>query len=186
LYGASSDCQTLKREQRADDFGERYLANQTGKANESLRGEELRPYVLIFVVTNVMQTEQTPRRLRRLGLMIDLASHVLSFLRKERINMKFRIVTDSEFWLEGPYGFLTAKFNVDRDGHQVSYDLFSPKYDVHLKEEALRDVERLDMIVEERGEWDYEKSIEELWLVLDCVKLWAWQKGFAVKGEEPI
>jgi hypothetical protein len=118
--------------------------------------------------------------------MIDLASSVLNFLKEERINMKFRVVTDSEFWLEGPYGFLTAKFKVNRDAHQVSYDLFSPKYDVHLKEEVLRDVKRLDLIVEEKGKWDYEKSIEELWLVLDCVKLWARQEGFAVKEHKSI
>jgi hypothetical protein len=118
--------------------------------------------------------------------MTDLASSVLDFLEEEGINMKLKIVTDSEFWLEGPYGFLTAKFMVSRDAHQVSYDLFSPKYDVHLEEKALRDVERLDMIVEEKGKWDYEKSIEELWLVLDCVKLWAQQEGFAVKERKLI
>jgi hypothetical protein len=118
--------------------------------------------------------------------MIDLASSLLNFLKEERINMKFKTVTDSEFWLEGPYGFLTAKFRVNHDAHRVSYDLFSPKYDVHLKEEVLRDVERLDMIMEEKGKWDYEKSIEELWLVLDSVKVWARQEGFAVKEEKLI
>jgi hypothetical protein len=75
--------------------------------------------------------------------MIDLASNVLNFLKEQRINMKFQKITDSEFWLEGPYGFLNAKFKVNLDAHQVSYDLFSPKYDVHLKEEVLTDVKKL-------------------------------------------
>jgi hypothetical protein len=116
----------------------------------------------------------------------NLTSKLSDFLKEEKIKMKLRIISDSEFWLEGPYGFLTAKFRVAKDSHQVLYDLFSPKYDVHLKEEALRDVEKLDMIVEERGKWDYEKSIEGLWLVLDCVKLWAHENRFSVEEKSLI
>jgi hypothetical protein len=116
----------------------------------------------------------------------NLTSKLLDFLREEKIKMKLRMISNSEFWLEGPYGFLTVKFRVDKGNHQVLYDLFSPKYDVHLKEEALRDVERLDMIVEERGKWDYEKSIEDLWLVLDCVRLWAQENRFNVTEKRLI
>jgi hypothetical protein len=116
----------------------------------------------------------------------SLKSRISDILRREKISMKLRIISDSEFWLEGQYGFLTAKFNVDKDNHQVMYDLFSPKYDVHLKEESLGDVEKLDIIVEERGKWDYEKSIEDLWLVLDCVKLWAHENEFSVKEKTLI
>jgi hypothetical protein len=115
-----------------------------------------------------------------------LNSELLNFLEEEKIKMKLRTMSDSEFWLEGPYGFLTAKFRVENGTHQVSYDLFSPKYDVHLREEALVDVEKLDMIVEERGKWDYEKSIEGLWLVLDRVKLWAHENGFSVREKSLI
>ena len=57
---------------------------------------------------------------------------------------------------------------------------------MHLKEEGLRDVERLDMIVEERRKWDYEKSIEDLWLVLDCVRLWAQENRFSVEEKSLI
>ncbi len=114
----------------------------------------------------------------------DLVSKLLDFLGEEKIDMKPRIVSDSEFWLEGPFGFLTAKFYVDEGTHEVSYDLFSPKYDVHLKEADLHDVEKLDLIVEEKGKWDYEKSIEGLWLVLDCIKLWAQTNRFSVKEKQ--
>jgi hypothetical protein len=119
-------------------------------------------------------------------LATDLVSNILKFLRRERIKMRLRMISDSEFWLEGPYGFLTAKFRVDDGNRQVLYDLFSPKYDVHLKEEALRDVEKLDVIVEERGKWDYEKSIEHLWLVLDCIKLWAQENRFSIREKDLI
>lgn len=116
----------------------------------------------------------------------DLVSNILNFLREEKIKIKLRTISDSEFWLKGPYGFLTARFRVDEGKHQVLYDVFSPKYDVHLEEETLRDTERLDMIVEEKGKWDYEKSIEDLWLVLDCVKLWAQENRFSVKETKLI
>jgi hypothetical protein len=115
-----------------------------------------------------------------------LISHIQDFLREEKINMKLQVISDSEFWLEGPYGFLTAKFRVDEENHQVLYDVFSPKYDVHPKEETLRDIEKLDMTVEEKGKWDYEKAIEDLWLVLDCVKLWAQEKRLSVKEKRLI
>jgi hypothetical protein len=100
--------------------------------------------------------------------------------------MKLRTVSDSEFRLEGSYGFLTAKFRVDRSNHQVLYDVFSPKYDVHPKEETLRGTEKLDTILEGKGKWDYEKSIEDLWLVPDCVKLWAQENKFSVKEKRLI
>jgi hypothetical protein len=116
----------------------------------------------------------------------SLTSKLLDFLKEEKINMKLRTISDSEFWLEGSYGFLTAKFSVNRGTRQVLYDVFSPKYDVHLREKAIRDVEKLDMIVGERRKWNYEKSIEGLWLVLDRAKLWAHENGFSIKEKSLI
>jgi hypothetical protein len=130
--------------------------------------------------------EGNETRRGRQQLETDLVSNILSFLKAEKVKMKLRTISNSEFWLEGPYGFLTAKFCIDEGNHQVSYDLFSPRYDAHLKEEDLRDVEKLDMIVEEKGKWDYEKSVEGLWLVLDCVKLWAQKNRFSVRERELI
>jgi hypothetical protein len=112
---------------------------------------------------------------------IGLASNLLNFLEKEKIEMKLQKTSDSEFWLESPDGFMTVKFVTDENSHEILYDVFSPKYDIHLKEETLRDVERLDLIAEEKGEWEYEKPIENFWLILDCVNLWARKNGFRIK-----
>jgi hypothetical protein len=111
----------------------------------------------------------------------DLASNLLDFLKEEKIKMKLQKTSDSEFWLESPDGFMTVKFVTDENAHEVLYDVFSPKYDIHLKEETLRDVERLDFIAEETGKWEYEKPIENFWLILDCVKLWARKNGFRIR-----
>ena len=114
----------------------------------------------------------------------DLVSNLLNFLREERIKMELRKTSDSEFWLESPDGFMTVRFFVDEGAHEIVYDVFSPKYDVYLKEETLRDVERLDLIAEETGKWEYEKSIEDFWWILDCIKMWARKKKFDVKEKE--
>ena len=111
----------------------------------------------------------------------SLVSNLMGFLEKEKIKMKFQKSSDSEFWLESQNGFMVVKFAVDQKTSEILYDVFSPKYDVHLKEESLRDVERLDSILEEARKWDYEKSIEDFWLVLDCVKIWARKNGFTIK-----
>ncbi len=111
----------------------------------------------------------------------SLVSNLMEFLEKEKIKMKFQKSSNSEFWLESQDRFMVVKFVVDQEAGEVLYDVFSPKYDVHIKEESLRDVERLDFILEEARKWDYEKSIEDFWLVLDCVKIWARKNGFNVK-----
>ena len=116
----------------------------------------------------------------------SLVSNLINFLEKEKIKMRFQKTSDSEFWLESQDGFMVIKFVVDREASEILYDVFSPKYDVHLKEETLRDVERLDFIAEEERKWEYEKSIEDFWLVLDCVKIWARKNGFNIKEKRLI
>lgn len=117
---------------------------------------------------------------------IDLVLTLSAFLKEEKIKMELREVSNSEFWLESPNGFMAVRFFVDENAHQILYDVFSPKYDTHLKEETLRDVERLDLIVEDTGRWEYEKPIEDFWLILDCVKLWAQKNKFEIKEKEII
>jgi hypothetical protein len=108
------------------------------------------------------------------------------FIKNEKISMKLREISDSEFWLEGPYGFLTVRFYVNVAAREISYDAFSPKYDLHLKEESIRDVEKLEYIMEDKREWDYEKPIEELRLILDYAKLWAENNGFSIKEKQIV
>ena len=111
----------------------------------------------------------------------SFVKNLMDFIRDEKISVKLREISATEFWLEGPQGFLTARFFVDSAARKISYDVFSPKYDVHLKEENLQDVEKLERIVEDLRKWDYEKPIEELRLVLDCAMLWAQNNRFTIK-----
>ena len=95
--------------------------------------------------------------------------------------MKLQKTSNSDFWLESQDGFMTIKFVMDEDKPEILYDVFSPEYDVHLREETLRDAERLDFIAEEARRWEYEKTIEDFLLILDYVKLWAQKNGFRTK-----
>ena len=116
----------------------------------------------------------------------NFVKELLNWVQNEKLNMNLRRASDYEFWLEEPYGFLTARFFVNIAAREISYDIFSPKYDLHLKEESLRDVEKLERIIEEKGKWDYEKPIEELWLILDHVNLWAQNNGFSIKEKRIV
>jgi hypothetical protein len=110
-----------------------------------------------------------------------LISNLLTFMETEKIKMKLQKTSNSGFWLESQDGFMTIKLVINENKHEILYDVFSPKYDVHLREETLRDTERLDSIAEEAGKWEYEKSIEDFWLILDWFKLWAQKNGFHIK-----
>ena len=115
-----------------------------------------------------------------------LVNNLADFLKDEKIKMKLLKISDSEFWLEGPYRFLTAGFFVDKVAHEITYDVFSPKYHLHLKEERLRGVKKLECIEDEKTRRICEKSIEDLMRVLECVKIWAQKNGFCVKrASEP-
>jgi hypothetical protein len=111
----------------------------------------------------------------------SLVANVINFLEKEKTKMKLQRTSDSGFWLESEDGFMVVKFVVDQEAGEILYDIFSPKYDVHLKEELLKDVERLDFIAEESRKWEYERSIEDFWLVLDSIRVWARKNGFNIK-----
>jgi hypothetical protein len=110
-----------------------------------------------------------------------LVDSLTVFLRDEKTKMKILKISDSEFWLEGPYRFLTARFFMDKVVREINYDIFSPKYHLHLEEERLRGVRKLGYITDEKVRRDCEKSIEDLLLVLDRVRDWAQRSGFCVK-----
>jgi hypothetical protein len=116
----------------------------------------------------------------------DLISELLKFLKKEKIEIKMRKISDSEFWLESPDKSITAKLAVDNDAREILCDIFSVEHDVHLKEEKIRDVEKIDFIAEEHKKWKLVEAVENFWLILDEIKLWAQKNRYQVKEKEMI
>jgi hypothetical protein len=99
---------------------------------------------------------------------------VLDFLEEHVLNdSNFRVyeVGNSQLWLETMDGFISVRLIVCYQTQEILYDIFSPKYDVHLKEATVEDVERLDSVAEVAGKWEYEKSIEDSWFLIDWIKL---------------
>jgi hypothetical protein len=115
--------------------------------------------------------------------MMRAPNSVVTFLEEHALkgsNLRVHEIDDSHFWLETLDTFLSARFVVDDNARAILYDVFSPKYDAHLKETTLADVEKLDSTIETMGRWLYEKSIEDLWFALDWIKVWARKNRFHI------
>lgn len=97
------------------------------------------------------------------------------------LNVRVYKSSDSELWLEALGGFISVKILVDYPNHLILYDIFSPKYDVHLREKTLVDIEKSYSTSEINGKREYEKSIEGLWLALEQIRLWARKNRFNIK-----
>jgi hypothetical protein len=116
----------------------------------------------------------------------DIISSLLSFIKKEKIQVKLQKKSDSEFWLESPDKSVVAKFNIDNNSRNVLYDVFATEYDVHLKEKTVRDVEKIDFVAEEHKKWKLAEAVEDIWLVLDEIKLWTKKNNFKIAEQEMI
>lgn len=116
----------------------------------------------------------------------DLISKLQNSLKKEKIPMRLRETSASEFWIESLDNSLVARFLVDADAQEMIYDIFSTEYDVHLKEETLRDVEKIDFLAEEHKKWKIAEAAEDLWIILDEIKMWARNNSFRVKEKKII
>jgi len=64
--------------------------------------------------------------------------------------------------------------------------VYSPEYSIHLKEETIKDVEKLEFLAEENGRWKIAESIEDIWLVLDQIKFWAIKNNYSVMEKQLI
>jgi len=108
----------------------------------------------------------------------NLIPIVTDFMKRENIDLSISKDNSSEFWLDDTFGSITVRFKVDDPKHQILYDVYSPEFSVHLKEETLKDVERLEFLAEENKRWKIAEIIENIWLILDQIKIWARQNNF--------
>ena len=114
----------------------------------------------------------------------NLISILKEFIKKEKIDFSISEDDSSDFWLDDLKSSMTVRFKIDSPKHQILYDVYSQEYSVHLKEETIKDVERLEFLAEENRRWKIAESIEDIWLVLDQIKLWARQNNFNVMEKQ--
>ena len=108
----------------------------------------------------------------------NLIQVIKKFMKKEKINLSISKDNYSEFWLDDPQGSITVRFKVSKPKHEILYDVYSTDFSTHLKEETIKDVEKLEFISEEYRKWKLAKIIEDIWLILDQIKLWALQNNY--------
>lgn len=110
----------------------------------------------------------------------NLISTIDDFIRREKIDFSFSKDNPFDFWLDDSSGSITVRFKINVPTHEILYDIYSPKYISHLKEETLDDVKHLESLAEEHRQWKIAELIEELWLILDQIKLWAVKNNFRI------
>lgn len=116
----------------------------------------------------------------------DLVPIVYEFIFKEKIDLSLSEENASEFWLDESSGSITVKFKVDISNHEILYDVYSPKYSEHLTEETIKDVETLEHDAEDNRKWKIAEAIENIWLVLDQIRLWAEKNNFRIKEKKLV
>ncbi|MFX1453443.1 MAG: hypothetical protein ACFFCM_21620 [Promethearchaeota archaeon] len=116
----------------------------------------------------------------------NLISTIVDFMKKEKIDFSISEDNSSEFWLDDLKSSITVRFKINSPEHQILYDVYSLEFSVHLKEETLKDVERLESLAEDNRRWRIAESIENIWLVIEEIKLWARQNNFNVMEKQLI
>jgi len=108
----------------------------------------------------------------------NLISILAEFIKKEKIDLSISKDNSSEFWLDDKDNTITVRFKINDPKHEIFYDVYSPEYSVHLKEETIKDVEDLEFIAEENRKWKIAQIIEDIWLILDQIKIWTMQNNY--------
>ena len=116
----------------------------------------------------------------------NLIPIIKDFLNKEKINFSISENNSSEFWIDDFNNTITVRFKINAHKHKILYDVYSPEYSVHLKEETIKDVEHLEFLAEENRRWRIAETIEDIWLVLDQIKFWAGNHNFSVMEKQLI
>ncbi len=116
----------------------------------------------------------------------NLIKIIKDFIKKEKINFSVSEYNSSEFWLDDINNTITIKFKLNAPKHELIYDVYSPEYSVHLKEETLKDVERLEFLAEENRKWKIAENIENTWLILDQIRIWAKQNNYGLIEKQLI
>ncbi|PNX52162.1 MAG: hypothetical protein BV456_00320 [Thermoplasmata archaeon M8B2D] len=116
----------------------------------------------------------------------NLIGLIKDFMKKEKINFSVSEDNPSEFWLDDSNGSITIRFKLDANNHEILYDVYSPEFSVHLKEETLKDVENLEFLAEENRKWKIAEIIEDVWLIIDQIRLWAFQNNYRLLEKQLI
>ncbi|NHI90980.1 MAG: hypothetical protein EAX96_00670 [Candidatus Lokiarchaeota archaeon] len=117
---------------------------------------------------------------------LDFYPTLLDFLEKEKIAFTITKKSESEFWIEPLQSDIITYLTIDELNHKIFYEIYSSEDDEYLEVNSIKDVEKFEFIEESRCKWNNEKAIEEIWLVLDEIKLWAFKNNYKIIEKEMI
>lgn len=107
-------------------------------------------------------------------------------MKSEGLTLTISKPSENEFWLDGPEKKIAAKFFINTKSNEILYDVYSTIENTHLKAETLKDVQQNEFIEEENRRWKTAMALEEIWLVIDALKLWSEKNNFTLKETELI
>lgn len=116
----------------------------------------------------------------------DLCSSISKFIEKEKLGYKISKKSHSDFWIESLKGHITVRVLIDNYKKRVYHDINSSEDGEHLHFESIKDIERREFLEESRRNWKSEIAIEEIWLILDEIKLWAFKNKYFFTDKELI
>jgi hypothetical protein len=116
----------------------------------------------------------------------DLDVNLLDYIKKENIDINLSKVSNSELWFDRPEESITVRIVIDNENQKILYDVYSIADSMHLKAKTLKDVERLEYIAEEDRKWKGAEYVENIWLIIDEISLWAQKNNYTLREEELI
>ena len=115
-----------------------------------------------------------------------LIFNLLNFIKKEEIKITLSKDSDSEFWLDSPDDSIVVKVVIDFVKNEILYDVYSTNYEEHLKVKTIKDAKQLAFIAEDNRNWKVVEDVEDLWLILDEIEIWAQKNKFRMVEKEMI
>lgn len=116
----------------------------------------------------------------------DLYQEIINFKNQENLSVNLSKVSNEEFWIDGPEKKIAVKILFHPQTHEILYDVYSVIDQMHLKERKVKDVVQNEFIEEEHRRWKTAEVLEEIWLILDAVKLWCKKNKYTLKDTEMI
>jgi predicted RNase H-related nuclease YkuK (DUF458 family) len=103
------------------------------------------------------------------------------FIQTENINVEISKSTDTEIWFDNSNKTIIMKIIIDHTQHQILYDIYDTDEVEHLTEKTIKDVERNEHLAEDNRKWKKAEAIEDMWLLLDEVEIWAKKHGYRMR-----
>jgi len=114
----------------------------------------------------------------------DFQVSLQNFIDQEKIPYRIFKKNQLEFWIEALESDIIGRVIIDDSNKRIFYDIYSVEDEEHLNSDSIKDVEKIGFIEETRHNWKAEVAIEDIWLIIEEIRLWAFKNGYEFKEKE--